>query len=345
MSRNSLQGAVEWALMVALVLGVGAIAQAQNDERADGKVVKIGRSDVGQAKPDLPPPDDGVGGRVFNPHAQMPKSWIGLLGGAIAPDNPLRAHLDLPENQGLIVANVVPDSPAAKAGLKQHDILLRANNADLHEMQDLVELVLSEGPKKGQITLEVLRHNKRETVYLTPEERPANAPVPQVDFNNGAGFDGGEMGLPNELLQQFGGQMPMEFRNFGNGMIVGRGEGMANMPNGVSISVQKEDGKPAHITVKRGEETWDVVGDDPESLKQLPEDLRPFVARMMHGNAGMKIDMPNFDRRIPGPEIDAGRLRDRLERMEQRLEELQKRLSSSDNTPAEKSNDPQEATK
>ncbi len=339
MFRNSLRGGVEWALMVALVLGAGAVAQAQNDEPSDGKVVKIGRADGDQAKPDLPPPDDGVGGRVFNPQAQMPKYWIGLLGGSITPDNPLRAHLDLPESQGLIVANVVPDGPAAKAGLKQHDILLRANDADLHEMQDLVELVLSEGPKKGQITLEVLRHNKRETVYLTPEERPANAPVPQVDFNNGAGFGGGEMGLPNELLQQFGGQMPMAFRNFGNGMIVG-GEGMANMPNGVSVSVQKQEGQPTHITVKRGEETWEVVGDDPESLKQLPDDLRPFVERMIHGHGGMKIDMPNFDRRIPGPAMDDGRLRERLERMEQRLEELQKRLSGEDH--ADKSN---EATK
>jgi membrane-associated protease RseP (regulator of RpoE activity) len=329
---------VEWALMVALVLGVGAVAQAQNDEPSDGKVVKIGRSDGDAAKPDLPPPNDGVP----VPRVQMPKYWIGLLGGTITPDNPLRAHLDLPENQGLIVANVVPDGPAAKAGLKQHDILLRANDADLHEMQDLVELVLSEGPKKGQLTLEILRHNKRETVYLTPEERPANAPVPQVDFNNGAGIGGGEMGLPNELLQQFGGQMPFAFRNFGNGVIVGGGEGMANMPNGVSVSIQKEDGKPAHITVKRGEETWEVVGEDPESLKQLPEDLRPFVERMVHGG-GMKIDMPNFDRRIPGPAFEDGRLRERLERMEQRLEELQKRLSGEEH--ADKSDEKQEATK
>ena len=137
MFRDSLRGGVEWALMAALVLGAGAIAQAQNDERADGKVVKIGRADGDAAKPDLPPPNDGAGIPVPTPRVPMPKYWIGLLGGSITPDNPLRAHLDLPENQGLIVANVVPDGPAAKAGLKQHDILLRANDTDLHEMQDL----------------------------------------------------------------------------------------------------------------------------------------------------------------------------------------------------------------
>ena len=42
-------------------------------------------------------------------------------------------------------------------------------------MQDLVDLVASEGPKKGEIKLDVLRRGKHETMTLTPEDRPANA--------------------------------------------------------------------------------------------------------------------------------------------------------------------------
>lgn len=348
MSRNSLRGAVEWALMVALVFGAGAVAQAQNDEAPDKGVVKIGRADGDQSKPNLPPPDDGSGDASVAPQAQMPKFWIGLLGGTITADNPLRAHLDLPENQGLIVASIVPDSPASKAGLKQHDILLRANDKDLREMQDLVELVLAEGPKKGQITLEVLRHNKRETVYLTPEERPANAPMPQPQ---GGGFGGalgggGDLGMPNELLEQFGGRLPLEFRNFGPGVIVGRGgQGVANMPDGVSVSIQKENGKPAHITVKRGDETWDVVGNDPESWKQLPDDLRPFVEQMVNGG-GRNIQMPKrLGQAAAAVGAEDGRLRERLEKMEQRLEDLQKRFGGSDKAPVDKPSDQQEEKK
>jgi hypothetical protein len=340
MSKIYLRGAVEWALMVALVLGAGAIAQAQNNDEK-GNVVKIGEADNDEAQSN----ESGEEGAVSSfQKQQAPKYWIGLLGGAITPDNPLRAHLDLPEGQGLIVASIVPESPAAKSGLKQHDILLRANDKDLHEMSDLVDLVLTEGPKKGQITLEVLRHNKRETVYLTPEERPANAPMPQpMTGGFGAlGGGGGEFGIPNELLQQFGDQIPMQFRNFGPGVIVGGGQAAASMPNGVSVSISKEDGKPANITVKRGEETWNVVGDDPESLKQLPEDLRPFVERMLHGG-GMKMHMPNFEH-FQGPGVGNGRLQDRLERMEQQLEELQKRLSG-DHASAAQPNDGKAETK
>lgn len=341
MSIHSLRNAVNWALMVALVLGTGAFAQAANNstgDESDGKVVKIGRSN-GDDQPNLPPPDDNSADRdVPVPHLQMPKYWIGILGGQITPDSPLRAHLDLPENGGLIVANVVPDSPAAKAGLKQHDILLKANGKDLHEMGDLQELVLSEGPNKGEIKLDVLRHNKGETLTLKPEERPANAPVPNEAF----GFGQGNMPRPDALL----GNLPFEFRNFGNGMILGGGggvgAGMSNLPNGVSISIQKQNDQPAQITVKRGDETWNVTGDDPEALKKLPEDIRPHVERMLHGQP--TVNFPRFENRNLGPGLDDGRLHDRLERMEQRLEQLQKRLGNDDNH-AEKPESQSESSK
>jgi len=309
------RGAVASALMAALVMGAGAAARASQDEA--GKVVKIGRTDEDRSTPEVPK------------QPTAPKYWIGLLGGQITADNPLRAHLDLPENQGLIVVNVVPESPAAKAGLKQHDILLRANDKDLHEMSDLVDLVLTEGAKKGQITLEISRHNKRVTVYLTPEERPANAPMPQPmagNFGGNFGGNGGELGIPQEFLQQFGGQLPMQFRNFGPGVIVGGEQAAAGVPNGVSVSINKQEGQPTHITVKRGDETWEVTGDDPESLKKLPEDLRPFVDQMLHGNdGGIKMHMPRFEGRVGVPGFENG-LQDRLERMERQMQELQKQL-------------------
>ena len=54
MSMNSLRGAVEWALMVALVFGAGAVAQAQNDEASrTASVVQIGRADGDQAEAEL----------------------------------------------------------------------------------------------------------------------------------------------------------------------------------------------------------------------------------------------------------------------------------------------------
>jgi membrane-associated protease RseP (regulator of RpoE activity) len=340
MSINQFRGVVEWVLMVALVFGAGAIAQAQ-DEDADngGPVIQIGKGDA--ENPEHPLQPGATDGAIIDSPA-APAYWIGLVGGPIGPEHPLRSHVEIPEDQGLLVASVVPDGPAAKAGLKRNDILLRANDTDLREMQDLVDLVLTEGEKKGQITVEVLRRGQRETVYITPEERPADARLPRGNFGRafepGFGVPGGAE-IPQELLREFG-NMPFDFRNLGPGVIVGGGGGAANLPNGVSVSIAKENDQPARITVRRGGETWEIVGDDPESLKQLPDDLRPFVEQMLHGGA-RRMQLPR-----PGegmlPELGDGRLRERLERMEERMQELQERLMGPESKPANAPAEPQD---
>jgi membrane-associated protease RseP (regulator of RpoE activity) len=334
MSWNSVRGSIQWALMVALVLGVGGIAQAQN--KSDDQIVRIGHADADQ--PNLPAPDDGSGSAQ---QPQAPQYWIGLLGSPIPPEHMLRAQVDLPENEGLLVQQIVPNSPASKAGLKQYDILVKANDKALHEMQDLVDQVAAEGPKKGEIKLDVLRRGKHETVTVTPEDRPANASSAMPRPNMlGGGFGAMPFGDPNDLLQQF--------RNIGPGVIVGgngaaASSGLANMPNGVSVSVQKENDQPAHITVKRGNDTWNIVGDDPESLKQLPDDLRPFVEQMVHN--GANIQMPKLQPGFGGPALDNGGMRERMQRMEQRLQEMQKQLNGPNQSNDNKSSDQPESNK
>jgi hypothetical protein len=331
MSISDFGSAAKWALLVALGLGAGAVAIAQEDQsRDEGRVVQIGRAD--DANSSAPQPGNEANDESVQ--QQLPEYWIGLRGGPIGDDDPLRAHIDLPANQGLLVVEIVPDSPAAKAGLKKYDILLRANDVELNEMPQLVDLVLTEGEKKGQLSLDILRHGERETVYVTPEERPANAQLSQ----QGGGFGGGQFGgafpenFPPEMRQLFGqledgGQMPFNFRNFGPGVIVG-GQGI-NVPNGVSISIQKEGGKPARVTVKRGDETWEVDGDDPESLQKLPEDLRPFVEQMLQGGSpfgGFQMNIPNMRGQI-GRGFGDENLQDRLEQMERQINELLQRVA------------------
>jgi membrane-associated protease RseP (regulator of RpoE activity) len=367
MSMNYLRGVTEWALMVALVFGTGATARAQEDPKSDEGVVKIGRPDGDTTKPDLPPPGapDRVRPGLGRPEAgrpELPEYWIGLKGGDIPADHPLRAHLDLPEHQGLLVAEVVPKGPAAKAGLKQYDILLKANNNALHDMKDLIDLVKSEGPKKGQIMLEILRHNKRESLTLTPDKTPADAPLASREGGGGGGVEfgtgmpEGNPGVPDDVFQQLQqfqqqlrGRMPMGFRDLGPGVIVGGGgQGFGNMPNGVSMSITKEGDKPAHITLKRGDKTWEFDGNDAEALKKLPEDLRPFAERMLH-NGGNRMHVgPTFGPEQgpgSGPENDGGRLRERLDRMEQRLNDLHKRLKGPSNPPAENPKDQNDQVK
>jgi hypothetical protein len=315
MSSLLLRGGSAGALVVATVLGSSAAALAQEDQTQDqpqGQVVQIGKADDGEKT------IAGGGEQIA-----VPKYWIGLAGSAISPDHVLRAHVKIPEGQGLLVANVVPESPAEKAGLKQHDILLTANGAELHEMQNLVDIVSTEGEKQGKIEVEILRGGERESVTLTPEERPENLQPQQLGSNDGLGrgfgFAGPE-GFPQELLEQFPGRFQMH--RFG-----GPGAGVGNIPNGVSISISRQEGKPTQVTVKRGDETWEVTANDPESLKKLPEDLRPFVERMLDGASPMDLHMEGFG------DVGNADVQKRIEHMEKQMQKLLERMNEGQEAP------------
>ena len=98
---------------------------------------------------------------------EPPAFWIGI---SVSPLEPaLRSQLKLPPNQGLLAIDVVKDSPAAKAEVKVHDILLSVAGKPLESQEKLVELVQSNGEKA--IQLELIREGKTQTIDVTPERR------------------------------------------------------------------------------------------------------------------------------------------------------------------------------
>jgi serine protease Do len=91
--------------------------------------------------------------------------WIGV---GVSPIEPaLRAQLDLPEQQGLVVTSVADGSPAGKSGLKVNDIILTATGHPLSDQSTLSELVQESEDKP--LSLEYLREGARHTVQITPE--------------------------------------------------------------------------------------------------------------------------------------------------------------------------------
>ncbi len=97
----------------------------------------------------------------------LPKFVIGVSLSEV-PDS-LRAHLSLPEGIGIMVGAVVPDSPAAKAGLQQYDLLLKSGDRDLKVAKDLQEIVDSSEGKV--VTVSLQRKGQPVSVDLTPVKR------------------------------------------------------------------------------------------------------------------------------------------------------------------------------
>jgi hypothetical protein len=109
----------------------------------------------------------------------------------------LRSQFGLPEGFGLMVEEVMPDSPAKTAGLKTHDVLVKFADQQLVNMEQLLTLVRSK--KKGDVVpLTVITGGKETQLSVTLAERmmPANE-----TRHSPRGFPG----MPPQMQHFFGG--------------------------------------------------------------------------------------------------------------------------------------------
>ena len=155
-----------------------------------------------------PPPNGPVapGGDRDRHEKKVPVTYLGVE----TSDVPkvVSEQLGLPRGFGLVVDYVVPDGPAAAAGVQQNDILRMFNDQILTEPDQLSKLVrsLSEGTT---VTLTVLRKGKEEKIGVKLGKKevserhlfgPGHGHNPNFNFNfNGEDF--GDFGM-NDLDEQ-----------------------------------------------------------------------------------------------------------------------------------------------
>ncbi|HEX6511913.1 MAG TPA: trypsin-like peptidase domain-containing protein [Chloroflexota bacterium] len=78
-----------------------------------------------------------------------------------------------PVSSGLYVAQVVPNSPAAQAGLKQGDIIVKFDNKDIATTADLQDALLQKKPG-DQTQVGFYSGGSQKTATVTLQEAPAN---------------------------------------------------------------------------------------------------------------------------------------------------------------------------
>lgn len=250
--------------------------------------------------------------RMVIRRAQVSGHWLGL---ECAPlGDALRSHLKAPQGQGLLVVNVVPDSPAEKK-LRPHDVLLSAGEAPLRDIGDLVRAV--EKSKDAELEFELIRGGETITVGVQPVERPVVLAGP---WGRQGRF---QIIRPGTILS-------------GDNLRFFSGSTAAAFPGGLSVVIRQAGDDPATITVQRGDQKWEVTE---EELDELPEDVRTHVQRLRENGAldregavhiyttprTKALPLPALPRIItPGfPRGDAER---GMEEMKQRIERLERKF-------------------
>ncbi len=98
------------------------------------------------------------------------RGWIGIESQDITPE--LAETFGLGQQKGAIIAGVVRNGPADKAGIKPGDILLSVDGKAVSDTTEMVNLIAQLAPaSKAKMTL--LRKNKQSVVDVTVGKRPA----------------------------------------------------------------------------------------------------------------------------------------------------------------------------
>jgi hypothetical protein len=101
------------------------------------------------------------------------QTWLGLGIESIPPVVSSQLPGIVPKGQGVLVASVAKDSPAEKAGLQPHDILLSLGDQKVSSAEQLVKLV--RGDKPGQeVAVTFVRGGKRESAKVTLGKRESS---------------------------------------------------------------------------------------------------------------------------------------------------------------------------
>ena len=108
-------------------------------------------------------------GRVMVP-------WIGISYGDITPQ--IASVFELPTKQGVVVANVEKDGPAALAGIRKGDIIVSVEGKNVEDGGDLQRMLRTH--KVGdKIKMNILRDGSPRMLTVTLRERPSNLVTPK----------------------------------------------------------------------------------------------------------------------------------------------------------------------
>lgn len=108
-----------------------------------------------------------------------PRWFVGLMVEPLPPF--LREHLGLDADTGVRVSRVLPDSPAAKTGIRPNDIVTAANDRKVASLPDLKDAVEAAGKETKPLKIEWLHRGQPKSAEIQPQDLAPPAPEPSPD--------------------------------------------------------------------------------------------------------------------------------------------------------------------
>jgi S1-C subfamily serine protease len=185
------------------------------------------------------------------------RGWLGVHLDSL--NEQLGSYFGVKDGAGVLVTEVVDDSPAAKAGLLAGDVIVKAGDADTASPDALHEAMGDTKPGDA-MSLTVLRKGARKTITAKLGEMPADA-VGAREFR----IEGGE---PGEMKLM----MPRMLRHLGQSDMGQSDEGDGNVERRIIIRKHAGGGdEDANADLSEVREEIDALR---QEMKELREQLK-----------------------------------------------------------------------
>jgi serine protease Do len=102
-------------------------------------------------------------------HGKVERGWLGVQVQELTPEIAGSLGLDKEQPKGALVAEVQPNSPAAKAGVRQGDVIVGYAGKEVEKLRDLPRLV-AETPAGKAVPITVWRDKQRQDLTTTIAE-------------------------------------------------------------------------------------------------------------------------------------------------------------------------------
>ena len=125
--------------------------------------------------------------QAMNGGKSVRRPWLGAKLQRVTPD--IAESLGLQRPTGVLVQAVVPDSPAAKAGLKVSDLIVAVEGQEVDDPQSL-NYRFATRPPGGKAALAVSRSGKEHSLIVVLEGAPETPPREEVTLRARSPFAG-----------------------------------------------------------------------------------------------------------------------------------------------------------
>ena len=137
-------------------------------------------------------------------HGKVVRGYLGIYGQDVTPD--MAELLGLKSNQGIIVASVEKGSPADKAGIESHDVILEMNDKKVESYDSFRNDIAILKPG-SDVKLLVLRNGENRNITVTLAERPSEVaqntqPRSRRQSREALGID--VQNVTRDIAEQFG---------------------------------------------------------------------------------------------------------------------------------------------